>query len=186
MLMTSKNNLYFLRHCRTTNNIKHIITGQSDVPIIKDEIIEVNQFVLQNNVLLLCSPLLRCKQTADIFCKSINFSPQIITYPELRERNLGELEGLERKKAVEKYPEYFVNSKFIYNMTPPNGESYLQICERADKLINIIEGKLKANNVVLCSHNHILKIIYFKIMDIPIRDNWYRTKFENGKVYKIL
>lgn len=187
MTITLMNNLYFLRHCRTENNIERVITGQMDIPILGNEEVEVNQYENQKSLLLLCSPLMRCKETANIFIQTTKIVPEIKFCDGLLERGMGDLEGLERRKAVSKYPDYFVNDKFIYSMTPPNGESYLHFSERADEFINntLVES-MKIGNVILCSHNQILKMIYFKIKGIPIEEFWYKTGFINGKIYKIL
>lgn len=179
-------NLYFLRHNKTRNNMQHIITGQKDVPIVDKSMFGLDQMVLQGEMMILCSPLLRCKQTIEIFCENLNFIPRIQISSDLLERNFGMLEGKYRENAIMEYPKYFHGSEFIYDMTPPNGESYAAICNRADRVICYVKEELKSNSVILCSHNHLLKIIYFRLLQVPIEENWYKTKFLNGKIYKIL
>ena len=186
MVITKMNNLYVLRHCKTVNNIQNIITGQMDVPIMEGEQIEMNQYNHQGNLEILCSPLIRCKETVSIFLNNINFVPQVTYCNDLLERNMGELEGMERSKAIAKYPEYFIDNKFIYNKTPPHGESYTQLCERVDRFINtLLIKKIMSQNVILCSHNHVLKIIYLKLMNISSENNWFKIRFENGKIYNV-
>lgn len=180
------NNLYFLRHNKTRNNIQHIITGEKDVPIVDKSICGLDRMDLQGEMMILCSPLLRCKQTVEALCENLNFIPQIEVSSDLLERNFGVLEGKYREKAIVEYSKYFHGREFIYDMTPPNGESYVAICNRADRVIDNVKEKLKSNSVILCSHNHLLKIIYFRLLQVPIEDNWYKTKFLNGKIYKIL
>lgn len=159
-----------------------------DVSILKDEKIEMDKYIFNyNKFIILCSPLVRCKETVELFSESLYFEPTTLYYHELEERNMGVFQGLSRLEALSNYPDYFEGDNFIYSMTPPNGESFVQLCERAKKFIkNILTEKLEFTDVIICSHNHILKTFYFMIKDIPIQDKWYETKFKNGKVYCII
>lgn len=185
-MITKTNALFFLRHCKTVNNVKDIITGCKEVAVLSDQKVYKDNLTFQKKMTILCSPLSRCKETVELLTPNLNFVPNIVICDELTERSMGELEGMERCVAVDKYPELFYDKKFIYDMTPPNGENYLQICKRVDWFINnVLREYLQKGDVMLCSHNHILKIIYFKMTNISIEENWYTTKFANGKIYKI-
>ena len=105
---------------------------------------------------------------------------------QLLERSMGKFEGKRRDEVAEEFPEYFINDKFIYNLTPPQGESYKEIFMRADAFVeNFILKEIESKNVLICSHNQFLKMIYFSLLDVPIGENWYEKNFQNGKVYRI-
>lgn len=114
-------------------------------------------------------------------------SPQILFYEELIERNMGIFEGMKKRAASDEFSEYFFKEKFIYNKTPPGGESFVQICNRVDWFIeNILLSQLMSHDVLICSHNHIMKMLYFKMFNVSIEENWYTTKFTNGAIYRLL
>lgn len=187
MIYKNENHIYFLRHCKTINNIQNIITGQMDIPILNNQKVEVDRIDFNENIQILCSPLVRCKETVAIFAKekSIYFNIQVIN--ELSERNMGDLEGVSRDNALLKFPEYFCDGKFIFYLTPPGGESYKHICERAQFISDkILFHDIYIGDVVICSHNHFLKILYCYLRKNSIEENWYKLNFQNGKLYKVL
>lgn len=182
-----KNHLYFLRHGKTIYNEKHLITGQADVSILKiKEKVNINLSQPLNNMIILSSPLKRCQETIESFQENIDYNLPIKYCDELLERNMGIFEEMERKLASEKYPLYFTEGKFKYYMTPPDGESFYKACARAEFFIqNILDETLNSHDVLICSHNQIMKILYFKILNIPFSDNWYEFSFINNVIYKI-
>ncbi len=189
MIYKNENHVYFLRHCKTINNIQNIITGQMDIPILNNQKVEVSQIDFNENMQILCSPLVRCKETVAIFVKAkINYlDMQIQILNELSERNMGDLEGVSRDNALLKFPEYFCDGKFIFYLTPPNGESYKHICERAQFISDkILFQNIYIGDVVICSHNHFLKILYCYLRKISIEENWHKLNFQNGKLCKVL
>lgn len=181
------NHLYFLRHCKTENGNQKVITGQSDIAILRSEKqIDLYQFSKTQDLIILSSPLRRCRETIEVFVNTTLCNPPIYFCSELMERNMGEFQGRRRCEAINNFPTFFKDGKLIYEMTPPGGESWSHILERVDSFItDVLWEQLYSHDVLLCSHNHIMKILYFRIMDIPIEENWYNTKFTEGKIYKI-
>lgn len=187
MIYKNDNHVYFLRHCKTIYNIQNIITGQLDIPILNNQKVETSQIGFNENLQILCSPLVRCKETADIFIKEINNYLNVQVLNELSERNMGDLEGVSRDNALLKFQEYFCDGKFIFYLTPPDGESYKHICERAKFVSDkILFENIYIGDVVICSHNHFLKILYCYLRKISIEENWHKLNFQNGKLYKVL
>ncbi len=187
MSIKMKNHLYFLRHGKTIYNEKHLITGQADISILNtEEKMNINLSQPLNNMIILSSPLKRCQETVKSFQQNIDYNLPIKYCDELLERNMGIFEEMERKLASEEYPIYFTDGKFKYYMTPPNGESFYKVCVRAELFIQkTLNELLESHDVLICSHNQIMKIIYFKIMNIPFNDNWYEYSFINNIIYKI-
>ena len=182
-----ENNLYFLRHCKTINNIEKRITGQQNISILRGGEIETNQISQCSNMTILSSPLIRCRETVDLFVNNLGGVSEINFCEELIERNMGIFEGMLRENAAQEFPQYFIQNSFIYTMTPPSGESYAHIYHRANNFVKeLLQHKLEKSNVLICSHNHILKIIYCIILQIPIEEYWYTISFGEGKVNKII
>lgn len=186
MKKIQKNHLYFLRHCVTENNEQGFISGRLDNHIKSVGIVDYTELDYIGDMVILSSSSMRCKETVRKLCSDLKIVIPVMYLDQLLERSMGKFEGKRRDEVAEEFPEYFINKKFIYNLTPPQGESYRKICKRADEfwdriLIKEIEGK----NVLICSHNQFLKILYFRILDVSIEENWYKFNFQNGRVYKI-
>lgn len=175
----SKRQIYFLRHFLTENNKNGIISGQSDshICINKYDVYETKMFDY-----VLCSPSLRCKKTIDKVSQ-LGMEWNVIEYDErLYERNMGALEGMRRDFAIKSYPDLFKNGKFIVQCTPPDGETFLDFYERIYSFYNDIIHQKTSGNILICSHNQSLKILYHIIFDLKItQQSWERLKFVNGK-----
>ena len=174
-----KSQIYFLRHFLTENNKNNIISGQSDssICINKYDVYEKKMFDY-----VFCSPSLRCKETINTVSK-LGIEWKQIEYDErLYERNMGDLEGTRRDYASKKYPDLFRNRKFIVQCTPPNGETFFDFYERLYSFYSdIIDRKLRGN-ILICSHNQSLKMLYYIIFDMKItQQSWETLKFSNGK-----
>lgn len=182
-----KNHLYFLRHCKTEYGNQNIITGQSNVDILcSEKQIDLTQYCKSNNLIIFSSPLKRCRETIEIFKNTVKYDSKTVFCDELIERNMGVFEGVKRKEALKIYPDFFKDGKLIYEKTPPDGESLSHIFRRVDLFINdILYEEIYDHDVLICSHNHIMKMLYFKIIGIPMEENWYNTKFTEGTVYKL-
>lgn len=179
-----QNQLYALRHCKTSFNAQNIISGQTDCPLIDytvdDSILEKSSG--PNSYILITSSLSRCVETGEILRKQSNFCFSTYIDNRLIERNMGVLEGLSRYEASRKYPSYFCNEKFNDYMTPPMGESYVDFKLRVNSLISLIEQLLQNYNVILCSHNQTLRMLTALINDKQYTEI---SKYPNGTIIKI-
>lgn len=109
--------IYITRHGQTEWNVKNKVMGKVDVPL--NEIGIQESVKLRDNVdnlqidLIVCSPLLRAKQTAEIINK--NQSAQIIYDDRISERDYGEFEGLSiHEFDFLSYWNYYDNKKYKY------------------------------------------------------------------------
>ena len=99
--------LYVTRHGETDYNVQKRYTGSTDIPLNAKGIYQAEE--LANKLsdikfdIIVSSPLLRAKQTAEIIQKSYDVPIDIIN--EFSEINVGVYEGLTREEAQMKYPE---------------------------------------------------------------------------------
>ena len=99
---------------------------------------------------------------------------------ELSERNMGMLEGVNKFKARELYPSLFCGNKVDISASIPNGESICDVQQRLKKIVDYIRAN-QEKNILICSHNQTLKILYFSLNGIPItNDAWQCLNFPNG------
>ena len=175
--------LYFLRHFQTASNKSGLLHGRSlDIPI------ESGHPILCDHPIdaIYCSNALRCRQTLKYFTESHKNIP--ICYTDLLlERSLGSLESQPRDEAVNAYPELFHGRKLQLTCTPPQGESFEQFKNRAHQFINTYVKNNEHKNILICSHNQFLKMLYFILMDLDLsQENWESINFPFGEIKQIL
>ncbi|GHT56920.1 alpha-ribazole phosphatase [Spirochaetia bacterium] len=178
--------LYLIRHGKSTFNSKNIITGQMDVHL-DNCIIDTSAYnsSVSERAVVISSPASRCLTTSKNICKEIPIENGLLIDDRLIERGLGIFEGKLREEAIKENPHYFNNNKFIYSLTPPNGESFQSFSERIDSFYIYLNQVICKNAVIVCSHNQTLKYLYSKIMDVNLDKIWYSNNFKNGVLHKI-
>lgn len=181
--------IYFLRHCKTQNNIKGLISGQSDVDILNT----VADSIMNPELNLdecFCSPLKRCIQTYELYKNS--FTEHTLFFDErLKERNMGDIENLHKHEAYACFPELFIiqHDRLFFNpmKTPPHGESFEYFFCRISDFFNdhIIYNSNKT--ILISSHNQTLKVLYYiyKGMDTFNLNSWVELTFSNGLIYNL-
>lgn len=104
---------------------------------------------------------------------------------ELLERDMGVLEGVKRADAKTQYPYLFCGGKLDVAADIPNGESIREVQNRLEVIIDFIK-KNQDKNILICSHNQTMKILYFSLNDISItNDAWQCLNFPNGVLINI-
>lgn len=176
--------IYFLRHQKTFNNKFEVISGQAYSPILLEDIYVEKNFMTKGIEVIYTSPSQRCLDTLK-YIPNLTVTPRIDT--RLLERNMGDFENGSRKELYEKYPEYFrtINNKILFRLqcTPLNGESFSEFKERVNSFCKEIISPNKRRNIMLCSHNQTMKMIYFILKrKQPSETEWEEVCFPNGKI----
>ena len=174
--------LFVIRHCESVANSKDLISGQTDVPV-GDCIINMQEYAKTQfkNLLILSSPLSRCKETAEklkIYLPML--MKDIVIDNNLIERNMGIFEGEKREVLVQRYPDYFTKGRFIHHKTPPEGETFDSFYERIRSFSSTLYSILDKNDVIICSHNQTLKLLYAIMKNVPLEELWYGKDFKSG------
>ncbi len=114
------------------------------------------------------SPLVRTVQVAEEIAKVTPMT--VSTEPGLKELSLGELEGVTGQEMREGWPVVFAQWRSNPElMSMPNGESLVQLRERAWQVILDIEQKhLPDDSVVVISHNFAIRSIVGELLGQPL------------------
>lgn len=173
--------LYALRHFKTDNNVKNVISGSNpSIPIIESSPIACEIEFDK----IYCSSALRCIQTLDEYLgvKSVS---NIIYTDRILERDLGDLEGTPRKEAAKLYPTLFCGPHFNVFQTPPNGESFLLFHNRVLSFWQNLQER-DNGDILVCSHNQFLKMLYFINYNKHVTtEEWNALSFRNGIIARI-
>lgn len=177
----ARGTFYVIRHCATEYNASNLISGNSDVPII-DENVDISCYIRSNKIKVYSSPLKRCIQTGEILKRKIKFE-HIEIDNRLKERNMGIFDGADRKICVQKCPDMFTaDGKFIPEKTPPHGESFEDFYERVFHFWFDVCAELENQDIIVISHNQTLKVLYSIVKGENIRKIWKQLYFENGNL----
>lgn len=148
--------LYFIRHGESVANANSIISTL-DTPLTKkgeEQSRIVGHSLLDKNVtIIICSPLLRARQTAMLIANMLNVPPKNIKIlDELKERGLGRLAGFPRKYKKEFY--YKTNS--AYGLEPRN--LLIKRMRKAFAKIKLITKTSTGNTLII---GHAVSGFYF-------------------------
>jgi broad specificity phosphatase PhoE len=135
--------------------------------------------------IVISSSASRCLKTAEKLREIIHAENALLIDNRLVERCMGSFEGRSREEVIKENPLWYNGDKFIYNLTPPKGESFESFFGRVDNFRVYLDEILSDHNVIVCSHNQTLKLLYSIMMNIKPNKIWYSKNFENGVLYKI-
>lgn len=148
--------LYVVRHGQTEWNVLKKIQGSADIPLNEcgKEQAQETKLNLENiNFdIIICSPLIRAKQTAEIINSGRNLD--IIFDNRLRERNYGEFEGT--SKSSFNYNGFWSYNK---NLKYTKAENIQEFFKRIYEFLDEIKIRYSDKNVLIVCHAGITKAI---------------------------
>ena len=153
------------RHGQTDWNVQKKVMGRCDEPLNnkgKEQAVETRDKLKDADIdLIICSPLQRAKQTAEI----INEGRDIpIVYDErIMERDFGEFEGKETKDFdFQGYWNYYKNDAY------EQAENIQEFFKRIYEFLDDVTEKYKDKNILIVAHGGVSISVecYFK-QDIP-------------------
>jgi len=158
----SKNNYFALRHGESLSNIKKTCSTWPEKfkdPLTqkgKEQIRVASRKLKNNNIdLIFSSDLLRMKQTAEIVSEELGIKPKFDK--RLREINVGIFNGQLIEKAGRFWDkerklspvEYYLKR---FEVTPKNGENYIDVEKRMYDFIKDIEKEYSGKNILIIGH----------------------------------
>lgn len=165
--------LFIIRHGETSYNQKKIIQGHLNISLNQQGISQskqLNTFLLNkpghflagdNMEAIYCSDLNRCVETCQYALEGTERLADVVFSDQLRERYMGEIQGLKRDEAVKKA--FAENKKSINEF----GESVSHLQNRLKTyLLNTIIGENKnKHNIMIFSHGAAIRYLLLKLFD---------------------
>ena len=160
-----KNRYFIMRHGRAVSNEK----GFADLSHADNHVTEnglkdmasalknfKKKFQNLKPDLIISSPVLRARETADIASDFFGIArSDILTDPALSEINVGIFDG----KSIEEYHRYFASPEERFIKAPPDGENLNDVRKRVTKFIEKEELKYGGKNILIISHEISLWIL---------------------------
>ena len=144
--------IYITRHGQTNWNVQKKVMGRCDEPLNETGLKQAEE--TKNNLsdtnidLIICSPLTRAKQTAEIINKERNIP--IIYDERIIERDFGEFEGMETKNFdFHGYWNYYKNEKY------KKSENIQEFFKRVYDFLEDITKKFQGKNILIVAHGGI-------------------------------
>lgn len=171
------------RHGQTEWNLLKKVQGKADIELNEKGIEQANNTknVLSNENfdLIICSPLIRAIQTANIINSNRNI-PMIID-ERLSERDFGEFEGmLNTEFDFDKFWSYKQNIQY------KKAENIRTFFKRVYNFLDDIHLKYKDKRILLVAHGGISIPIYCYFNEIPNTDNLLDLLLDNCEVAKYI
>ena len=171
--------LYYIRHGETENNNRKIYTGQKDVELNKVGIRQAHDLGIKFKEagvdLIISSPLLRAKKTANIINDYIG--KEIMIDDRFKEVDLGVYDGLTEKQISEIIQTKYKNNNFaFYNDNSTWGENAVAAKKRVYEGLDNIKNKYSDKKILLITHGFIVRVI----------NNYFNPKISFSKFFNHL
>ena len=171
-----KSKLVLVRHGQSEWNAKNLFTGWKD-PKLTDlgiqEAIKAGDLLETKNLkfdLMFTSDLFRAQETGRLILEQMNQTDIcVIKDQSLNERNYGDLAGLNKDEAKEKWGEEQVHIwRRSFDVPPPGGESLKNTAERVLPYFEIkIMPKVKEGlNILIAAHGNSLRALVMELEKI--------------------
>jgi alpha-ribazole phosphatase/probable phosphoglycerate mutase len=173
--------IFLIRHGETVDSNSRRYKGHIDIDLSDNGIAQVKR--LSDHVgarhavplrAVYCSDLSRAIKSAEIIAEPFSLKPVINVG--LKERNFGVWEGMSFDEIKEKWPDAFDSwAANPVEFSPMQGESTLEVKERAMKTFNEIVSKHAGENIALVAHGGINRVILCELLGIPL-ENIFRIE----------
>jgi probable phosphoglycerate mutase len=154
------------RHGRTRWNVEHRFQGQADPPLDEvgkqQAVASARLLVAYSPTAIVSSDLCRAVQTARPLADLLGLP--VILDPRLRERSLGEWEGLTREEVVRRHPEQYADWLAGREAHQHGSESRAELGERALAALTGSEG----DTVVLVTHSATAMALTGRLLGLPV------------------
>ena len=168
-----KSKLVLVRHGQSEWNAKNLFTGWKD-PKLTDlgiqEAIKAGDLLETRNLkfdLMFTSDLFRAQETGRLILEQMNHADiQVIKDQSLNERNYGDLAGLNKDEAREKWGEEQVHTwRRSFDVPPPGGESLKNTADRVLPYFELqIMPKVKEGlNILVAAHGNSLRALVMEL-----------------------
>lgn len=165
--------IILVRHCQTEWNALGKLQGQSNNPLNEDgkrlakKLAKALEKIRIDKIY--SSDLKRCLETAREIAKKHN--AEIGIKPEIREIDLGEMEGVRKEEVKKLNPGWYERRKEDkYNIPFPDGESYADVEKR---ITPFLEEVLKAegdSTILIVAHEGTNRVIIGKLLGMENRE----------------
>ena len=164
------------RHGQTDWNLEHKVQGKADIDLNetgKKQAEETREKLWNEKIdLIICSPLKRAKQTAEIMNQGRNIP--ILYDNRISERDFGELEG----KRQEEF-DFHGFWSYERNLSYERAENIRIFFERVYAFLDEIQQTYSGKNILLVAHGGVSIPVHCYFNGIPKEDDLFKLVLKN-------
>ncbi len=166
---TKKATFFVVRHAEGEHNAQGIISTAIDdnVPLtsVGAEQAQTLGTQLQNkNIeLIICSPLLRTRQTAEFIKKAAQISAEITTDERLKEVDAGKMDG----EKLQRWQDHYSSLQNRFYENPHEGESSQMVEARIIDFMHEIRDNYPEKNILIVTHGEVVRRCLHYFHNIP-------------------
>jgi broad specificity phosphatase PhoE len=176
--------LYLMRHGQSQANAHHIVAGSHESPLSEVGRLQAafagdtaKQFF--HFGLIVTSPMGRAMETAHIVASRIGYPQEnIVVLPELRERNLGNVEGATYARA----PQHNGNYEDAENV--PGVEPIGDLCARMQDVLRQLRERPE-QHILVIAHNGCGRMLKVALRNGQPMDMYKEPRTENAVIYQL-
>ncbi len=171
-MATMSARLLLLRHPETNWNREGRWQGHADLPLNERGWEQMREgfprLPPERWAAVYSSDLLRARETAAWLAMKLGLSPRVAA--SLRERNMGEWEGLTPEEARAAWPDLYPRVEADpFRERPPGGESFADLLARVAAALRRIAGFHPGEAVLVVTHGGILKWLLCALLEVDLR-----------------
>ena len=176
--------LLLVRHGVTEFNSARRFAGYSDVELSAAGCRQVERLrdrLVDDKIdAVYSSDLRRALVTAEVI--SSGHKVDIVTCPELREVNYGNVEGLTFEEISRLYPdvaESLIN--FSLRLRFPGGEGFEEFIERTSKFLDKLKRHTPSQTILIVSHSGPLRVLICHLLGMDLK-HWRQISLDNASL----
>jgi alpha-ribazole phosphatase len=176
-------NIYLLRHGQTQENRKGTYYGNLDVSLNSIGINQGNKAKeFFNDIKFDIVYVSNKKRTLEMAKLALGLKEiEVINDSRINETNFGDFEGKTYEEIKKLYPKECMCWQDNWKeFVPPNGESYIQLCERVKSFMEHIKN-LEKENILISAHSGVIRAIYCYVMNENM-DLFWKFGCKNGDI----
>lgn len=163
-----------VRHGVTQHSLERRFSGSSgrfDPPLVAEGIAQAELAAAElerrgGGDVLVTSPMLRTRQTAEILGSAIGLTPVVVEG--LQEGNFGEWDGSTFGEVMARWPEEMAAWLASPDVAPPGGESLRQISVRVSRALDEVLAAHPGRRVVVAAHVGTIRAMTARALGSPL------------------
>jgi len=176
--------LLLVRHGITEFNSARKFVGHSDVELSAvgyRQVERLHDRLVDDKIdAVYSSDLRRALVTAEVI--SSGHKVDIVTCPELREVDYGNIEGLTFEEISRLYPEVAESlTNVSLQLNFPGGEGFEGFIERTSKFLDKLKRHTPSQTILIASHGGPLRVLVCCLLGIDL-GHWWQIRFNNASL----
>lgn len=183
--------IYIGRHGQNEDNVNGILNGHRDLPLTdigREQGRQLGEGIKASGLTfdaVYSSPLIRAHETAEIAAEVAGL-PEPVVMDLLIERDFGVMTGKPVDQVEELCaPDILKTDTITYMLSPEGSETFPQLKERGQKVLDAVRAKHVAGKVLLICHGDIGKMIYAAATGRDWKDVLLEFHFGNGELIDV-